>query len=108
MLKDEHNHIKISDFGLSRKLEIGNMETYCGTPAYMVDEFYFFIFLFFNIFTPNFFYLCNTSKKVFLFLKLTFIFFLQALAIKNKFLKLWNFLNIKNGDCNRNRGEKIL
>ena len=37
-LIDEHLHIKIADFGLSRRLAPGNMETYCGTPANMAPE----------------------------------------------------------------------
>ena len=37
-LIDEHFHIKIADFGLSRIMVPGNMETYCGTPANMAPE----------------------------------------------------------------------
>ena len=36
VLVDPHKHAKIADFGLSRQLEPGRMETYCGTPATMV------------------------------------------------------------------------
>ena len=38
LLLDEHAHIKIADFGLSRSLAPGSMDTYCGTPATMAPE----------------------------------------------------------------------
>ena len=38
LLLDEHLNIKIADFGLSRNLAPGSMDTYCGTPATMAPE----------------------------------------------------------------------
>ena len=38
LLLDEYYQVKIADFGLSRHLAPGQMDTYCGTPATMAPE----------------------------------------------------------------------
>lgn len=39
ILLTENGHIKLVDFGLSKKVEVGNLaKSFCGSPAYLAPE----------------------------------------------------------------------